>query len=84
MSNRKPRKGGRQPRRVSVRGVRRDEPDARRLGRALIAYALQEAAAEAAAEAETKQRMKTAKLAKRAESSPVTGPAAEPGPGSAQ
>jgi hypothetical protein len=37
---------GRQ-RRLSARGVRRDDPDLRRMGKALIAFALAEAEAEA-------------------------------------
>jgi hypothetical protein len=39
-------------RRLSVRAVRRDPPDLRKLGRALIRLAMEQAAAEAAAEAE--------------------------------
>ena len=45
--------GGRQ-RRISVRAVRRDPPDLRKLSRALINIALEQAAAEAAAEAQAK------------------------------
>lgn len=44
------REGGDSPRRIAVRGVRREPPDLRRLSRALIQLALQQAAAEAAAE----------------------------------
>jgi hypothetical protein len=40
---------GRQ-RRISVRAVRRESPDIRRLGRAIVALALAEAEAEAAAQ----------------------------------
>lgn len=52
MTTKKNSKGNRKERHVSVRSVRRSEPDVRRLGRALIHYALQQAADEAAAEAE--------------------------------
>lgn len=45
-------KNGRQPKRVSVRAVRRELPDLRALRRAIIAQAMIEAAAEAAAEAD--------------------------------
>lgn len=44
---------GRQ-RNISVRAVRRDPPDLRRLGRAVLQLAIEQAAAEAAAEAEQK------------------------------
>jgi len=47
------RKGSRTKQRtISVRAVRRDPPDLRKLSRALIALAMAEAAAEAAAQAE--------------------------------
>lgn len=49
-------KGGKPQRHLSVRAVRRAEPDVRRLGRALIQYALEQAAAEAAAEQEARTR----------------------------
>ena len=55
MTARKPRKSRSQNRRLSVRAVRRSDPDVRRLGRALIYYAHEQAAAEAAAEAEDKR-----------------------------
>lgn len=42
----------RRQRRVSVRGVRRKPADVRKLGRALIQLAMEEAAAEAAAQAQ--------------------------------
>lgn len=47
------RKGGRQPeRRISVRAVRRDPPDLKKLSQALIALAMAQAEAEAQAEHE--------------------------------
>ena len=54
MSKKNPRQrrsGGRQ-RRLSVRSIRRESPDLRKYSRALIALALEEAAAEAAAQAD--------------------------------
>jgi hypothetical protein len=48
------RRGGRD-RHISVRAVRRDPPDLRRLSRALIQLAITQAAAEAAAEAQAKE-----------------------------
>ena len=48
-------KGGHQDRRISVRAVRRDPPDVRRLGRALIAHAMEQAKAEAAAQQQADQ-----------------------------
>ena len=60
MTKRKSRRKPQRVRHVSVRSVRRSEPDVRRLGNALIHYALQEAAAEAAAEAEAKRRQEQA------------------------
>lgn len=42
-------KGRRQPKRVSVRAVRREQPDLGRLRRAILTEAMAEAAAEAAA-----------------------------------
>jgi hypothetical protein len=47
-------KGGRRSRRhhISVRAVRREQPDLRKLSRALIALAMEQAAAEAAAQQE--------------------------------
>jgi len=42
---------GRQ-RHISVRAVRREQPDVRKLSRALIRYAVEQAAAEAAAQAD--------------------------------
>lgn len=51
-NNAKPIKHRRQ---VSVRAVRRLQPDAERLSRALLNFALQQAAAEAAAEAEARK-----------------------------
>ena len=55
MSKKKPqqhRSGGGRQRRLSVRSVRRESPDLRKYSRALIALALEEAAAEAAAQAD--------------------------------
>jgi hypothetical protein len=55
MPRRRRRKTNRRPqeeRRLSVRGVRRGEPDARKLSRAFIDLALARAEAEAQAEAE--------------------------------
>jgi hypothetical protein len=46
-----PHRKGRQ-RNISVRAVRRDPPDLRKLSRALIQLAMEQAAAEAAAEAD--------------------------------
>lgn len=46
------RQGGGRQRRVSVRAVRREQPDLRKLSRALIQLAIAQAAAEAAAQAE--------------------------------
>jgi hypothetical protein len=43
-------KGSGRERHISVRGVRRKQPDLRRMSRALVQLALAEAAAEAAAE----------------------------------
>ena len=48
MSKRKP-KQQKRGRRVSVRSVRRSKTDTRRLGQALVYYALEQAAAEAQA-----------------------------------
>lgn len=47
-------KGGRKSNRhhISVRAVRREQPDLRKLSRALIALAIEQAAAEAAAQQE--------------------------------
>ena len=45
----------RRQRHVSVRGVRRKPADVRKLGRALIQLAMEEAAAEAAAQAQRRQ-----------------------------
>jgi hypothetical protein len=55
MSNNKRKvvKGRGRDRHISVRAVRRDPPDLRKLSRALIQLAMEQAAAEAAAEAET-------------------------------
>lgn len=53
------RHGNRQPnnpRRVSARGVRRAQLDNKKLSRALINFALQQAAEEAAAEQEAQRR----------------------------
>jgi hypothetical protein len=55
--NRKRGGGGRgRQRHISVRGIRRTQPDLRKLSRALIALAMAQAAAEAAAEAQAKGR----------------------------
>lgn len=43
-------------RNVSVRAVRRSHPDSQQLSRALVNFALEQAAQEAAAEAEQRQR----------------------------
>jgi hypothetical protein len=43
-------------RRLSVRAVRRADPDHKRLSRALVNYAIEQAAAEAAARREQEQR----------------------------
>lgn len=48
-------KGGRD-RHISVRAVRRSQPDVRKLSRALIALAMAQAAEEAAAEAHAEQQ----------------------------
>jgi hypothetical protein len=48
------RRGGGRQRRISVRAVRRESPDLRKLSRALIQLALEQAAAEAAAQAQAK------------------------------
>ena len=48
---------GRQ-RRISVRAVRRESPDIRRLGRAIVALALAEAEAEAAAQRQVAEQGK--------------------------
>jgi hypothetical protein len=48
---------GRQ-RRISVRGIRRESPDIRRLGRAIVALALAEAEAEAEAAAQVAEQGK--------------------------
>jgi hypothetical protein len=42
-------------RRITVRALRRDRPDLPKLSRALIALAMEQAAAEAAAQAQTQQ-----------------------------
>lgn len=48
MTNRKTsRRGGSRERRISVRGIRRTEPDIRKLSQALIALALAQAEADA-------------------------------------
>lgn len=49
-------KGGGRQRRISVRAVRREQPDLRKLSRALIALAMEQAAAEAAAQAQANER----------------------------
>jgi hypothetical protein len=49
------RRGYRQPRHISVRGVRRTPPDLRKLSRALIQLALEQAEAEAAAQQQPKK-----------------------------
>jgi hypothetical protein len=54
-TNRKINKGRGRDRHISVRAVRRDAPDLRKLSRALIQYALEAAAAEAAAQAQAEQ-----------------------------
>jgi hypothetical protein len=47
------RKGTGRDRHISVRAVRRDPPDVRKLGRAVVQLALAQAAAEAAAQQDT-------------------------------
>jgi len=49
---------GRQ-RRISVRAIRRESPDLRRLGRAIVSLALLEAEAEAAAQREAEAEQKS-------------------------
>lgn len=51
-------KGGHRQRHISVRPVRRDRPDVRKLSRALIQLALEQAASEAAAQAQAQQDKK--------------------------
>lgn len=51
-SKRNPVRGGGRQRHISVRAVRRDPPDLRRLSRALIQMAIAQAEAEAAAQAQ--------------------------------
>ncbi len=58
-ANRRRSKGGHQ-RHISVRAVRREQPDLRKLSRALIALAIKQAAAEAAAEQEARHNKETA------------------------
>lgn len=54
------RKGGRHPeRRISVRAVRRDPPDLKKLSQALIALAMAQAEAEAQSEHENQQKKNT-------------------------
>lgn len=55
MSTQRRRRPGRR-REVSVRAVRRRHPDTKPMSRALISYALQQAADEAAAEAERRRQ----------------------------
>ncbi len=57
-------KGGGRGRRISVRAIRRDPPDYRKLSRALIQLAMAEAEAEAQAQAD---------LGKRADGEPAPG-----------
>lgn len=56
MTNRSRKAPKQPPRRVSVRAVRRAQPDSKRLSRALVSFALQQAADEAAAQAEAEGR----------------------------
>ena len=51
-TNRKRNQYRNRQRRISVRAIRRESPDIRRLGRAIVALALAEAEAEAAAQRE--------------------------------
>lgn len=64
MSNtqRRESKGGRKGNRhnISVRAVRREQPDLRKLSRALIALAIEQAAAEAAAQQEAEDSAEAA------------------------
>lgn len=55
--NRKTNRGRDRQRNISVRAVRRNPPDLRKLSRAVIQLAMEQAAAEAAAQAEANQRM---------------------------
>jgi hypothetical protein len=50
---RTPRKGGRRERHITVRAIRRDPPDLRKLSRAIIALAMAQAEAEAAKDRQT-------------------------------
>ena len=50
------RKGSSQPQRISVRGVQRDEPDIRKLSKALIGLALAQAEADAQRELKVSKR----------------------------
>ena len=52
------RQSARRERHISVRTVRRAEPDLRKLSRALLQYAAEQAAAEAAAQAEHEQEQR--------------------------
>ncbi len=51
-SNRVRKRGGQPERRISIRAVRRDQPDLKKLSQALIALAMAQAEAEAQAEHE--------------------------------
>jgi hypothetical protein len=57
-TNRKRNQNRGRQRRVSVRAVRRESPDIRRLGRAIVALALAEAEAEAAAQRQAEEQDK--------------------------
>lgn len=60
MRNRKrPQDKGERGRRISVRAVRREQPDLNKLSRALIRLAIEQAAAEAAAQAEAEAKSQT-------------------------
>lgn len=57
--NRRRSQRSRGERRVSVRGVQRDAPDLRKLGRAMIAFAAAQAEADAQAQAKVKSKAAT-------------------------
>lgn len=60
MSNRKrPLGNSGRGRRISVRAVRREQPDLAKLSRALIRLAIEQAAAEAAAQADAEAKSQT-------------------------
>ncbi|SDN38690.1 hypothetical protein [Geodermatophilus sp. DSM 45219] len=60
-------KGGKSTRRISVRSVRREQPDLHKLSRALIRLAMEQAAAEAAAKAQAEGEDKTTRTTEAAD-----------------